>query len=76
MSWVVYRTDSGDIEKWYRLKSSASRAVSRRAKDLEKYSVFTVGPPLEYCSYRDYEGVLMGLRGEELKMWQFCQKRA
>lgn len=75
MSWVVYRADSGDIEKWYRLRSSAKRAVTRRAKDLERYSVFTAGPPLEFCSYRDYEGVLMGLRGEELKMWRFCQAK-
>jgi hypothetical protein len=26
------------------------------------------------CEYRDYEGILMGLQGAELKLWQFCNK--
>lgn len=76
MGWVVYRRESGHIERWYQHQSSAKRAVTRRKRDLETHSQFVVGPHIDYCSYADYEGVLMGLRGSELKMWQFCRKRS
>ena len=79
MGWVVYDTRSGRLEKWYKKASTARRIVTQH--NTPRLMNFGQGIPVyEYrpnsiwacCEYRAYEGVLMGLRGEELRMWQFC----
>jgi hypothetical protein len=76
MGWVVYEKASGHMQKYYKLASTAKSVVTKHN-----------GQPLEpwqrrsnwyrewaCCSYRDYEGILMGLRGDEFRVWQFCHK--
>ena len=82
MGWVVYDEKSGHMQKYYKLASTAKRICTQH--NTERTYNWAVGPGAvgryryspdrtwAFCSYRDYEGILMGLRGEQFKMWQFC----
>jgi len=84
MGWVVYDEKSGHMQKYYKLASTAKRIVTQhnteRTYDWGRAGAQMGVPNYTYrpermwafCSYRDYEGILMGLRGEQFKMWQFC----
>lgn len=70
MGWIVY-SKHGDLISYHRKPGPAKAAVTRYNRELEKgyRSYPEVGG---CCSYRDFEGILMGLRGDALKMWRFC----
>ncbi len=82
MGWVVYDEKSGHMQKYYKKAATARRIVtqhnSERSYDWVGQTLgiptYTYRPERNWacCSYRDYEGILMGLRGEQFKMWQFC----
>jgi hypothetical protein len=81
MGWVVYDEKSGHMQKYYKLAATAKRIVTQHNTEREYdwggalgVSNYTYRPSSLWacCSYRDYEGILMGLRGEQFKMWQFC----
>ena len=76
MGWVVYDVERGEMEKYYKLESSAKSLVTRSNNDREnsRFSWYR-DRQLAYCSYRDYEGILMGLRGDEFRMWQFVNSK-
>ncbi len=76
MGWIVYDERTGDLQKYYKLRSTARRIVTQHNTERD-YTFYKYRPdsPWACCEYRDYEGVLMGLRGEALKMWQFCNKK-
>jgi len=76
--WIVYEARSGRLEKYYK-KASTARAQVTKHNTPREYDWGDAGryryEPNEIwacCSYRDYEGILMGLRGDQFKMWQFC----
>lgn len=78
MGWIVYENNSGRIHRWCKKASTARMLVTKRRnwvhlvyKDAESYYNLK---DMEYscCSYRDYEGILMGLRDDAFKLWQFC----
>jgi hypothetical protein len=84
MGWVVYDEKSGHMQKYYKLASTAKRICTQHNTE-RTYDWGRAGAQMgvpnyrysperiwAYCSYRDYEGVLMGLRGDALKVWQFC----
>ena len=73
MGWVVYDERTGWMEKYYKKAATARRIVTQHNTE-RQYDGWKYRPQSTWacCSYRDYEGVLMGLRGEALKMWQFC----
>jgi hypothetical protein len=84
MGFVVYDEKSGHMQKYYKLASTAKRICTQHNTE-RTYDWGRVGAQMgmpnytyrpqstwAWCSYRDYEGVLMGLRGDALKMWQFC----
>ena len=82
MGWIVYDERTGELQKYYRLRSTARRIVTQHNTEREynwgtSFGGYTYRPQSTWacCDYRDYEGVLMGLRGEALKMWQFCNKK-
>ena len=62
MGRVVYDAERGDIEKYYKLESSAKSRVTRYNREMSEMnpSYTWRGRRLAYCSYRDYEGILMG----------------
>jgi hypothetical protein len=71
MGWVTY-DDRGNLVKYYKKPGPAKAAVTRAQRDKQFYG-YTVYPNVVgFCSYKDFEGVLMGLEGAELKLWQFC----
>ena len=81
MGWVVYDEKSGHMQKYYKLASTAKRIVTQHNTEREyNWGKAMGGHSYRYnpdrmwafCSYRDYEGILMGLRGEQFKIWQFC----
>ena len=81
MGWVVYDERTGLMEKYYKKAASARRIVTQHNTE-RTYNWgqgsgarnYTYRPNRLWacCSYRDYEGILMGLKGDALKMWQFC----
>lgn len=72
MGWIVY-DDQGRLVKYYHLASTARRIVTQHNTERDHGDwIYTPSSTWACCSYRDYEGVLLGLRGDALKMWQFC----
>jgi len=78
--WVVYDQRSGHMQKYYKLAATAKRIVTQHNTEREYdwgdgSGSYTYRPQSLWacCSYADYEGILMGLRGEAFKMWQFVR---
>ena len=73
MGWIVYDTRDGRMQKYYKKAATARRIVTVHNTERD-YDFYTYRPTSLWacCSYRDYEGGLMGLKGDALKMWQFC----
>lgn len=81
MGWIVYERESGQLIKYYKKAATAKGIVTSHNKERE----YDLGTGFHYryrpdniwdcCDYRLYEGVLMGLRGDALKMWQFCNQK-
>ena len=71
MGWVVFEEQSGRVKGYYSKASAAKGQVTRhnnaRTYDGRPYAVWLC------CSYADYEGVLMGMKEPERKMWVFCR---
>jgi hypothetical protein len=72
MGWVVYDRD-GRLIKYYKKSGPARAAVTRYHKAIAAGG-YSYPQAHGCCEYRDYEGILMGLQGAELKLWQFCNK--
>ena len=70
MGWVVY-DKSGRLGKYYKKPGPAKAAVTRYRKGIESGS-FTYPEAYGCCTYRDFEGQLLGLRDADFKFWQFC----
>ena len=73
MGWVVYDARTGHLQKYYKLARTAKSIVTQHNTERE-YESWIYRPQSTWacCSYRDYEGILMGLRGDAFRMWQFC----
>jgi hypothetical protein len=70
MGWVVYDQRTGHMQKYYKLARTAKSIVTQHNTEREHDGwIYTPHSLWACCSYSDYEGVLMGLRGDELKMW-------
>jgi len=72
------------MQKYYKLASTAKRICTQHNTERSyawgrsiRVPSYTYRPQSlwAFCSYRDYEGILMGLRGEQFKMWQFCNTK-
>ena len=74
MGWVVYEEKTGRAQKYYKMESVAKRICTQHNTERE-YDFYTYRPDHRwiYCSYADYEGVLMGMQEPERKMWAFCR---
>lgn len=79
MGWVVYEEKSGNLVKYYKTRAAARGVVTKHNTERHydwgpTYGTYHYSPDHTWacCEYRLYEGVLMGLRGDALKMWQFC----
>jgi hypothetical protein len=80
MGWVVYDERSGHMQKYYKLAATAKRIVTQHNTERTydwgtQHGSYTYRPDRMWacCSYADYEGILMGLRGDKFRMWQFVR---
>ena len=82
MGFVVYEEETGRAIKYYRKESSAKAQVTKNNRSIENTRLLRLqlGVPNYdrdhywlYCSYAGYEGVLMGMKEPERKMWAFCR---
>ena len=73
MGFVVYDEKSGHMQKYYKKAATARRIVTQHNTERD-YDFYVYRPTSLWacCSYRNYEGILMGLRGDPYKVWQFC----
>lgn len=80
MGFVVYEEETGRAQKYYKKESVAKRICTQhnteRTYDCWQQILYTSYRPDKfwiYCSYADYEGVLMGMKEPERKVWAFCR---
>jgi hypothetical protein len=82
MGFVVFEVNSGRAVKYYRKESAAKAQVTKNNKSFDAAWTSKLGyNPLvnnfikkwTYCSYAEYEGVLMGMNEPERKIWAFCR---
>ena len=82
MGFIVYEEETGRAVKYYRSERSAKAQVTKnnRSIDNARFLRLQLGVPNYdrdrrwiYCSYAGYEGVLMGMKEPERKMWAFVR---
>jgi hypothetical protein len=81
MGFVVFEEETGRAIKYYRKESVAKAQVTKNNRGIDNDGVLRafLGPKYNhdrrwlYCSYAGYEGVLMGMKEPERKMWAFCR---
>jgi hypothetical protein len=82
MGFVVYEEETGRAIKYYRKESVAKSQVTKNNRSIDNTRILRLqlGVPNYdrdrywlYCSYAGYEGVLMGMKEPERKMWEFCR---
>lgn len=74
MGWVVFEEATGRAVKYYKKIGPAKGAVTRQRNLINSMpNVWGRDVTWLCCSYADYEGVLMGMREPERKMWAFCR---
>ena len=82
MGFVVYEEETGRAIKYYRTESAAKAQVTKnnRGTEFNRLLRLQLGVPNYdrdrywlYSSYAGYEGVLMGMKEPERKMWAFCR---
>ena len=73
MGFIVYNTASGRADRYYKKESIAKAQATKRNRDpfRNKYE----SGEWRAISYQAYEGVLMGLRGENLRYWEWVNNR-
>jgi hypothetical protein len=69
MGFVVYNTASGRAERYYK-KEGIAKAQATKLNRCPYRSKYDAGE-FRAIAYRDYEGVLMGVRGDALKYWSW-----
>ena len=74
MGWIVFEQENGRAVKYYKKESVAKAQVTKHNREIrEMPHVWARDPTWTHCSYADYEGVLMGMREPERRMWAFCR---
>jgi hypothetical protein len=69
MGFIVYNTASGRAERYYK-KEGIAKAQATKLNRCPYRSKYDSGE-FRAIAYRDYEGVLMGVRGDALKYWSW-----
>jgi len=69
MGWIVYNTASGRADRYYKQERIAKAQATKRNRDPWR-SKWESGE-WQAISYAAYEGVLMGLKAENLRYWDW-----
>ena len=75
MGFIVYEHESGRMVKYYKSAAAAKTQVTKHNREWVVAPRYYGLREWRCVSYRDFEGILMGLRGDALKMWQFCNSK-
>jgi FMN phosphatase YigB (HAD superfamily) len=75
MGFVVYEERTGRAQKYYKKESVAKRICTQHNRERDYPWGYNYRPDERwiYCSYEGYEGVLMGMKEPERKIWAFCR---
>jgi hypothetical protein len=81
MGWVIFEEESGRAMKYYRSGRAAKAQVTKHNNEISerplwyKSSSYSSNKDRRWvcCSYAEYEGVLMGMKEPERKLWAFCR---
>jgi hypothetical protein len=81
MGWIVFEEDTGRAVKYYGSATVAKAQTTRHNREIRErpawYKPSSYSPNRDRlwicCPYVDYEGVLMGMKEPERKMWVFCR---
>ena len=80
MGFVVFEEETGRAQKYYKKESVAKRICTQHNTERtydwgSKCGRYSYRPDHRwiYASYADYEGVLMGMKETERKIWAFCR---
>ena len=77
MGYVVYEAETGRAIKYCKKVGTAKAYVTRHAKENAAFLLIHSQSRHQYthlwCSYADYEGVLMGMDEPSRKFWVFCR---
>jgi hypothetical protein len=75
VGFVVYEERTGRAQKYYKKESVAKRICTQHNQERDYPWGYNYRPDERwiYCSYAGYEGVLMGMKEPERKMWAFCR---
>jgi hypothetical protein len=82
MGFIVFEEETGRAIKYYRKESVAKAQVTKNNRSLDNSNILRLQLGISrhphdrrwlYCSYAGYEGVLMGMKEPERKMWAFCR---
>ena len=75
MGYIVYSVDSGRAERYYKLERTA-KAQATRLNNEPAYRLLQHQKREQFaaCSYAAYEGVLMGLKGDNLRYWTWMNR--
>ena len=69
MGWIVYNTASGRADRYYKQERTAKQQATKRNRD--PYRSKWEDGEWRAISYAAYEGVLMGLKAENLRYWDW-----
>ena len=67
MGYIVYNTASGRAERYYKQERTAKQQATRLNN--EPQSPWRTRETFKHCSYAAYEGILLGLKDENLRYW-------
>jgi hypothetical protein len=73
MGYIVYSETTGRAERYYKLERTAKAQATRMNKEIQ--SPWRERETFAHCSYAAYEGVLQGLKGDNLRFWQWMNGR-
>jgi len=73
VGYIVYNTKSGRADRYYKLERTAKQQATKRNRDPYR-SKWEAGE-WRAISYAAYEGVLMGLKDENLRYWSWLNGR-
>jgi len=69
MGWIVYNTASGRADRYYKQERTAKAQATKRNRC--PYRSKWEDGEWVCISYAAYEGVLMGLKNENLRYWDW-----
>jgi hypothetical protein len=72
MGYIVYSETTGRAERYYKQERTAKAQATRLNN--EPQSPWRTRERFTHCSYAAYEGILLGLKGDNLQYWTWMNR--